>query len=516
MANKRIIMRKVRELLRLKFEQNMSARQAAKILGMGKTSASQYVSGFKSSGARFSEIAALSDGELLRLLNLKKETGNPRFKDLQEQFPYFEKELKRTGVTLQLLWKEYKETRTDYFGYSQFCHHYYLWRKEQKVSMRMEHKAGDKMFVDFTGKKMCVTDPDTGEMVEQEVFVSVLGASQLAYIEAVASQTKADWVAVNQSALRFYGGVPAAIVPDCLKSAVTKPDKYEPQINETYNDFARHYQTVILPARALHPQDKALAENFVNNAYMHIYAPLRNQVFFSVEELNTALWEQLDIFNRRDFQGKDHSRQRLFDEIEKQQLKPLPTDSYELKTFSKCKVQYNHHIYLKEDKHYYSAPFRLTGKHVMAIYSQRTVDLYYNNQHVATHQRDQRPYKYTTKEGHRPPNHQYISGWSPQRFIRWGSQISEEAGLLITKILDSREHPEQAYKTCMGLLNLSKKHDHGDYTKACRKALKLGCTTYKFVKNTLETKAFNMTDEQQLELFQLPEHENIRGKEMFN
>ncbi len=516
MANKTIAMRKVRELLRLKFEQNLSARQAAKIIGIGKTAASQYIAGFKASGMKISNVGGMSDSELLTVINIRKESGNPRYKELLSLFPYFEKELKRTGVTLQLLWQEYTQTHTDYYGYSQFCHHYYHWRKEMKVSMRMEHKAGDKMFVDFTGKKLNVTDPETGEIQEYEVFVSVLGASQLSYIKAVASQKKADWIAVNQDALHFYQGAPAAIVPDCLKSAVIKSDKYEPQINETFNDFANHYQTVILPARALHPKDKSLVENFVRNAYTHIYAPLRNQVFFSVEELNTALWEQLDIYNQKNFQGKDYSRQQLFDEIEKNQLKPLPVDKYELKIFSESKVQYNHHVYLKEDKHYYSVPFQLTGKRVRIIYTTRTVDIYFNNNRVATHHRNYHAYGYTTKVEHRPPNHQYVSEWTPQRFIKWGRGISVEAEQVITRILDSRKHPEQAFKTCMGLLNLAKKYDQDDYIKACKKALQLNCTSYKFIKNTLKTKAFNLTDQQELELFKLPDHDNIRGKETYN
>ena len=516
MANKTITMRKVRELLRLKFEQNISARQAAKIVGIGKTAASQYIAGFKASGLKISIVSGMSDSELLNVINIRKEAENPRYKELFRLFPYFEKELKRTGVTLQLLWQEYTQAHAGYYGYSQFCHHYYHWRKDMKVSMRMEHKAGDKMFVDFTGKKMNVTDPETGEIQEYEVFVSVLGASQLSYIEAVASQKKADWIAVNQDALHFYAGVPAAIVPDCLKSAVIKSDKYEPQINETYNDFANHYQTVILPARALHPKDKSLVENFVRNAYTHIYAPLRNQVFFSVEELNMALWEQLDIYNQKNFQGKDYSRQQLFDEIEKNQLKPLPVDKYELKIFNESKVQYNHHVYLKEDKHYYSVPFQLTGKRVRLIYTSRIVDIYFNNNRVATHHRNYHAYGYTTKVEHRPPSHQYVSEWTPQRFIKWGRGISVEAEQVITRILDSRKHPEQAFKTCMGLLNLAKKYDHDDYIKACKKALQLNCTNYKFIKNTLKTKAFNLTDQQELELFKLPDHDNIRGKETYN
>lgn len=516
MANKRIEMRKIRELLRLKFEQNISARKAATIVGIGKTAASQYVSGFKSSGLSYTNVATMPDSDLLNAINAKKESENPRFKELSKQFPYFEKELKRTGVTLQLLWREYMESQSGCYGYSQFCHHYYHWRKETKVSMRMEHKAGDKMFVDFTGKKLSIVDAKTGEIQELEVFVAVLGSSQLSYIEAVPSQKKADWIGVNQNALHFYKGVPNAIVPDCLKSAVIKANKYEPQINETYNDFAQHYQTVILPARALHPQDKSLAENFVRNAYTHIYAPLRNQTFFTIEELNTALWEQLDLYNRKKFQARDFSRQQLFDQVEKQQLKPLPSDSYELKTFNECKVQYNHHVYLKEDKHYYSVPFQLTGKKVLITYTSRNVEVFFKNSRIALHHRNRSIYGYTTKTEHRPQSHQFVSEWSPQRFIKWGRSISTEVEELITQLLESRQHPEQAYKSCMGLLSLSKKYDKEDYIKACKNALQLNLINYKFVKNTLETKAFNLTNEPGSEQGKLPNHQNIRGKEIYN
>ena len=516
MANKRICMRKVRELLKLKYEQNFSARHSAKLVGIGKTAATEYIAGFKISGLRYSDISSMSDSELLKLITTKKHIDNQRFIDLKEQFPYFEKELKRTGVTLHLLWKEYKTSRKDFYGYSQFCHHYYQWRKETKVSMHMEHKAGDKLFVDFTGKKLTVSNPETGEVTEHEVFVSVLGSSQLSYIEAIPTQTKADWIEVNQNALHFYKGVPAAIVPDCLKSAVIKANKYEPEINQSYKDFADHYGTVILPARALHPQDKSLVENFVRNAYQQIYAPLRNQTFFSLEELNQALWDELDKYNQKHFQGKDYSRQQLFDEIEKQQLKPLVKDKYDLKTFNKCKVQYNHHIYLKEDKHYYSVPFQYTGKNVMLTYTSRTVEVYHNNLRIASHKRNRHAYGYTTDNNHRPNNHKFIADWTPERFIKWAQKISPEVEQVITKIIDSRQHPEQAYKTCIGLLNLQKKYDKRDYIKACKKALTLDCLSYKFIKNILDTKVFNLDTEQELELMQIPEHKNIRGKEHYN
>jgi len=516
MANNRINMRKVRELLRLCVEQEISARQGARVVGIGKTAASQYVSGFKASGITLASLEAMSDTELLTILNLKRESENLRYNKLLQFFPQYEKELKRTGVTLQLLWEEYCQAHSDGYGYSQFCHHYYLWRKVRKVSMHVEHKAGDKMYVDFTGEKLSYVDPLTGEIIPCEVFVSVLGSSQLSYIEATASQTKADWIAVNQSTLRFYGGVTAAIVPDCLKSAVTKADYYEPVINETYADFAEHYGTVIIPARALHPQDKALAENFVRNAYTQIFARLRNQIFFSLEELNEALWEQLDAYNRKNFQSRDYSRQQLFEEIEKQYLRPLPLHSYEMKTFCENTVQFNHHIYLKEDRHYYSVPHELTGKKVKVTYTNRFVEIYFNNLRVASHHRDRDLYGYTTKPEHRPPSHRYVSEWTPERFIKWGKKIAPEVEQLITLILESRPHPEQAYKSCMGLLGLEKDHELDHIIKACRKALQVNCITYRFVKNTLTTKAFNLPPEEELTLFKLPDHENIRGKEKYN
>lgn len=517
MANTPISMRKVRELLRLSCQENKSARQAAQIVGIGKTAASHYIAGFKSSGLSYSAIQQLSDTDLLQAINVKKATENQRYQELSQLFPYFEKELKRTGVTLQLLWEEYKPDRKEHYEFSQFCHHFRLWRKESKVSMHMEHKAGDKLFVDFAGQKLSITNPTTGEITHYEVFVAVLGSSQYSYIEAVASQQKADWIAVNENALRFFGGVPAAIVPDCLKSAVIKANKYEPEINASYADFAEHYGTVILPARAMHPQDKSLAENFVRSAYTHIYAPLRNQVFFSIEELNQAIWERLEVYNQKKFQQRDYSRQFLFDQVEKKELRPLPRDYYDLKEFCQIKVQYNQHIYLKADKHYYSVPYQLTGKEVNVVYSSKNVEIYHNNLRVAMHLRNRHPYGYSTIKEHLSAEHQYVAKWSPRRFIKWAGEIGPEAERVITLVLESRSHPEQAYKSCMGILGLEKKYGKASFLKACGKALELNCIQYKFIKNTLETKAFNLTQESETEnLGVLPKHENIRGKDMYN
>jgi len=509
-------MRKVRELLQLKFEQGLSARDAALRVGIGKTAASEHITSFSSSGLTLQEALALSDTDLIGILHLQKQTFNERYKTLSARFPEYEKELKLTGVTLQLLWKEYADQTVDGYSYSQFCYHFDEWKKVQKVSMHIEHKAGDKMYVDFTGTKHSVINPQTGEITEYEVFVAVLGSSQYAYIEAVSSQTKADWIQMNENALRFFAGVPKAIVPDCLKSAVIKADKYEPVINETFSDFARHYNTTILPARALHPKDKSLAEGFVLMAYRRIYAPLRKQTFFTLQELNQAFWEQLDKHNQILFQGRDYSRRQLYLSQEKSQLKPLPVAFYDFKEYTTAKVQYNHCVYLKEDKHYYSVPFQYTGKKVLISYSNRLVEIYYNNERIASHHRDFIPYEYTFNDQHRPTPHQFVLKWNPERFINWGQEIGTEAGQVIQQVLQSKTHPEQAFRSCMGILNLAKKHPKDDFLKACKKASESGCYTYRFIANTLKNKMFNLEPEEELNQLKINFHDNIRGKEWYN
>jgi transposase len=363
MAKKRIDMRKVRKLLRLHYEQGVdSVRQLSQLCGIGKTTASEYLQAYKRSGLTYSQVTELSDSALQTALKGSEKAENAKYEDLYQRFPHFDQELKKHKMSIKVLWEEYKHGHPDPYEYSQFCTHYYKWRQSSKISMHIDHKAGDKLFVDFTGQKLCYVSSTTGEVVTCEVFVAVLGASQKAYIEAVPTQQKHDFISVNESALHFFGGVPRAIVPDCLKSAVTKANKYESEINETFNDFASHYNTAILPARALHPKDKSLVESFVRQAYDHIYAPLRNQTFFSLEELNAALWEQLDNYNAKHFQIRDYSRQMLFEEVERSALRPLVKERYEIRTFNTLTVNFNYHIYQKEDLHYYSVPYQLVKK----------------------------------------------------------------------------------------------------------------------------------------------------------
>lgn len=369
------------------------------------------------------------------------------------------------------------------------------------------------MFVDFTGKKLQVVDKHSGEIQDVEVFVAVLGASQYTYVEAVDSQKKHDWLKVNANAIEFYGGVPAAIVPDCLKSAVIKSNRYEPDINPEYADFASHYGTTILPARPVHPKDKALVEGAVRIVYTHIFAVLRDQIFHSITELNAAIRETLTVYNTRPMQKLNVSRQQLFNQIEKDALHSLPAQRYEVKHFKSLKAQFNYHIYLSEDKHYYSLPFRYRGKQMLVSYTDSIVEIFYKNRRIAFHKRNRTPNGYSTIKDHMPTAHRAYSDWNPQRFITWAQSIGQHTEDAIKTVLKSRQHPEQSYKTCLGILNLSKNYEKSRIDNACKTALYFDRCYYKAIKNILD----KGIDQYQPDLFgPQPEHENIRGNKYYN
>ena len=514
MSNWRISMNKMRGIIRLSEGNGLSNRQIARALNISRPVVSQYLIDYKASGLSYDKIAVMNDDELMDVFenNRKKESG--KYQKLSEKFDYFVKELKKPGVTLDILWKEYKKENQDGYSRTQFCYYFQVWRNSSEVTMHIEHKAGEKLFVDYTGKKLLVCDRKTGAGREVETMVAILGASQLTYAEAVESQKKEDWIKANEHALRYFGGVTQAIVPDCLKSAITNGNKYEADINPEYNDFARYYGTVILPARPDCPKDKALAENAVKIIYTRIFAPLRNSMFYSLEELNEAIWENLETHNNTMFQRMKISRWELFNETEKGALKPLPAEKYELRGFLNLKVQFNYHIAFSPDTHYYSVPWQNKGKRVTVIYTATSVEIYHKNIRIAFHQRDRTVNGYATLKEHMPPQHQFYDGWSPQRFINWGKEIGSETQIMIEKILESRKFPEQAYKVCLGILNLSKKHGNQRLNLACMRALQFNCYSYKSVKNILE-KGLERVEEETAPL-ELPLHENIRGKQYFN
>ena len=507
-------MEKIREILRLSQELRFSIRQIAAATQVSKTSVGEYLAEYKRSGLSYQGVMDMTDTEVAELFEKGNKKANPMYESLSKEFPFYEKELARVGVTLYLLWEEYKERFPDGFSYSRFCHHYKMWENKLKAGMHIEHKAGDLIYADFTGKKMHYFDTDTGEAIAVEIFITILGASQLIYVEAVKSQKLEDWIWANENAWRYYGGATRGICPDNLKAAVTKACNYEPLLNETYDDLARHYNTVILPTRPGKPKDKALVENAVRIIYQRIFAKLRNQQFFSLGELNQAIWEALEEINNATFQRRDISRRQLFNEIEKNQLQSLPATRYEIRHHQVSKVEFHHHVYLREDKHYYSVPHQHTGSKVKTLYTDRTVEIFRDNVRIALHQRDRKPYGYTTDKAHMPPEHQFIDGWDTGRFIKWASKMGGSVEGFIKCLLDSKEHPQQAFKSCLGVLKLSKEYSPGDLEIVCGRALEFNSISYKFIKNSLRNNTHKLDLEKPIET-KLPFHQNIRGKENY-
>lgn len=514
MPRKRTNVEKIREILRLSQELKFSIRQIAEATGVSKTSAGEYLAEYKRSGLSYQEVLNINDKELAEIFEKHNKSVNPMYEDLSKEFPYYEKELARVGVTLYLLWEEYKERYPDGFSYSRFCHHYRMWESKLKAGMHIEHKAGDLTYADFTGKKMHYVDKNTGEVIPAEVFITILGASQLIYVEAARSQKLEDWTWVNENAFWYYGGVTRGICPDNLKAAVTRACNYEPLLNETYDDLARHYNTVILPTRPGKPKDKALVENAVRIVYQRIFARLRNQTFFSIAELNEAIWIELEEINNAPFQRRNISRRELFNDIEKNELQPLPKERYEIRRFQVSRVEFNHHIYLRDDKHYYSVPYQYTGQKVKTLYTERNVEIYYDNVRIALHKRDRRPYGYTTEPSHMPAEHQFIDGWNTDRFVRWASKIGGSVETFIHRLLDSKEHPQQAFKSCMGVLQLSKGYKPEDLEIVCNRALDFNSISLKFIRNSLKNNIHKTELGNPVEI-KLPFHENIRGRENY-
>jgi transposase len=510
MPRKRINMKKIREIIRFKETANMSDRKIARALNISRPVVAQYLKDFNASGLTYEETKDIPDSRFLALFEKQRNKRCSKYEDISKLFPYFVMELKKTGVTLMILWNEYQKEHPDGYSYSQFCYHFQVWRNASKVTMHIEHKVGDKMFVDYAGDKLAIVDRKTGKEQPVEVFVAILGASQLTYAEASFSQKSEDWIRSNERAFIYCGGVTQAIVPDNLKSGVTQSNRYEPGINIMFDDFAGHYQTVILPARVRRPQDKALVENAVNLVYQRIYAPLRNRIFYSLEELNEAIWDLLEQHNNIPFQRLKTSRRELFDNIEKPVLKPLPKERYAIKQSKELTVQFNYHVELREDRHYYSVPWQLKGKRVRVVYDDRNVAIYCDNVRIIQYKRDRSPNGYTTLHTHMPPHHRFYAQWSPERFIRWAQSIGDDVAEIIQMVLTSRKHPEQAFKTCMGILNLVKKHGPDRLNKACARALGFGFYSYKRIKNILDR---GLEEEPLIESRELTvsSHENIRG-----
>ena len=514
MARKRTGMKKIREILRLHENGHLSNRQISSALKISRQTVNNYIKLYEKNGLSFQELESKNDTELLILFGFTEKKKHVRANNLEKQFLYYTKELKKTGVTLKVLWEEYISKYPDGYSYSQFCFNFAKLCDSKNVSMHITHKAGDKSFVDFTGKKFSIRDRSSGVDTQVETFISVLGASQLTYVEVVANQKMGNWIKANENAFLYFGGVSAAIVPDNLKSGVTKASKYEPEINPTYMNFSRHYDTIILPARPYKPKDKSLVENMVSIIYTRVYAALRNQIFYSIEELNKAIKPLLEKHNNTSMQKLGISRRELFEEIEKDALKPLPADRYEIKDYERLTVLFNYHIFLKAEKRYYSVPYRYKGIKADVFYTANTVEIYHNNERIAVHCRSSKR-GYSTTPSHMPANHRFMYNWNPQRFLKWADKVGPNVNKIIAKILDRAKHPEQSYKVCLGILNLPKQYNETRVDKACAKAMEFGFYSLKRISNILKNNLEDVQEEFSFSEKPLPEHENIRGQNYY-
>ncbi len=457
MANLTISMSKIRKILKM-YSQQRAIMTIAAQADASRNTVKKYIAAFNDSGFTFEEVNALNDKELEDLFGKSREhPPNARMQSMLRCFPHVDKELKRTGVNRQMLWEAYYKEFPDGYQYSQFCFYYNQWKARVNPTMHMDHKVGDKLYVDFAGEKMSYTDKETGEIMPVEVFVAILGASQLTYVEAVMSQQKEDFIAACENTLHFIGGVPAAIVPDNLKAAVTKSSRYEPTLNETFEDFADHYGTTILPARAYRPRDKALVEGAVKIIYTKIYAPLNKHVYHSLTELNTAIWQTLEGHNSQLLKGRNYSRKLQFEEIERQTLAPLPVLRYQFKKQFQARVIKNGHVNLGPDKHYYSVPYRYIGKRVKLLYSRTIVEIYSNYERIALHPRNKNPYGYTTDKEHMASTHRFKSDWTPDMFLDWEPPFMRMSGCISFRYWNVNNTRNRLTSPAWGYLALQKK-----------------------------------------------------------
>ena len=511
MANKAIAMSRIRQIIRL-YTQSTSKKKISVLTASSRNTVKKYINKFIQERLTYEDIEAMSDYALDLLFSVEPPPPKDlRYEELQLLLPGIEKQMKRKGMNITLQWEKYQASHPNCYAVAQFYKHYRNFTERTHPAMHIEHKAGDKVYIDFAGEKLQVVDKDTGEVRPVEVFAAILGCSQLTYVEGVYSQKKEDLIGACENGLHYFGGVPMAIVPDNLRSAVTKSSKYEPTINQAFANFAEHYNCVVLPARAYKPKDKALVEGIVKIIYRSIYVKVTEKVYTSLEELNIAIREALELHNNACFKGRTYSRRGQFEEIERAALQPLPVFRYECKQQATVTVMKNGHACLGADRHYYSVPYKYIGKKVRILYNGTTVEIFFHYECIATHPRHQRKYHYTTLTEHLASTHQYISDWTPEKFIEQGRAIHDEVARYIASVMEHKQHPEQAYRSCLGILNMARKVGSQRIASACKRAHSYGVYNYPIILQILEKNMDYLDDEQQIPALPMPQHLNIRG-----
>lgn len=511
-------MSKVRNIIKL-YTEGVSKQSIGERIGVPRNTVKKYIRLFLASGKSLDDLRAMKDGELEQLFLSMSPSyhreDSPRFTALELFFPIMEKTLKSRESTKEKLWRQYIAQHPDGYRLSQFKDYYLQWLKRRNPVMHIEHKAGEKMYVDYAGKKLEIVDPTTGSIVQVEVFVAILGASQLTYVEATYSQKKEDFIKSCENALHYFGGVPNVIVTDNLKSAVTKSSRYEPTLNEAFQDFVSHYMMAALPAGPYKPKHKALVEGAVKIIYRTIYGSVKEMIYSSIDLLNVAIRKELELHNNRLMSGRPFSRRHLFEDIERDTLHALPEHWYELKRRKTVTVMKNNYVCLSEDKHYYSVPYTYIGKKVALLYSESEVEIYHRYERIAVHKRNRHLFGHTTENEHLASQHRYMSDWNPDKFIARAAEIGKETQEYIVQLLSTRQHPEQTYRSCQGVLSFAARAGNFRLNNACRRALQYGDYSYHTIRVILEKGLDKNIDEALDEDQILPTHNNIRGKKYY-
>lgn len=474
-------MSKFREILRL-HELGHNKSEIARSCLMARSTVRDYLQRAQRLSLRHEQLTQLSDSEIQQLLG-KGQRQSSQAKPTID-FEYIHRELQHKGVTLGLLWMEGKERGDWQYSYSGFCRRYRQWKKRQNLSMRQVYKGGDKLFVDFCGLTVPITNLKTGEVSQAQIFVASLGASNYTYAEATPSQTLENWIGAHQRALVFLGGVPTAIVPDNLKSGVKDPCRYEPEINWTYQEFAEHYHVIILPTRPVVPRDKAKVENAVQQVERHILAPIRHETFTSFTQLNRAVRTRLEQPNQRIMRDYGLSRRALCEQVDQPELKPLPTQAFEFGHWKKARVNLDYHI--EFERHYYSVPYEYVRKRVMVKITESLVQIFHDHQRIAVHERSRVLFHHSTQEGHMPPEHWAHKTLSKDKFLVWAQQIGPATQRQVEAIFQKRAYDEQAFRTLRGVQHLSTAHGAQRLEAACKRANAMGMVGQRYLRSMLQ------------------------------
>jgi transposase len=506
MAAERLSMRKLREVLRLA-ALGHSKRAIGRSLQISHNTAALYLRRAVEAGVTWPSCEALDDATLESLL-VPPPPEPGRGRPLPD-WAVVHKELRRKAVTLQLLWLEYKAAHPDGFQYTQFVTRYRAWEETIDPVLRQEHRAGEKVFVDYAGHTLPVIDPTTGELRDAQLFVGTLGASNFTFAELTWTQSLPDWIGSHVRMYAYFGGVPQLTVPDNLKSGVRHACYYDPDVNPTYLDLARHYGTTILPTRTAAPRDKAKVETGVQICERWLLAPLRNHTLVGLAEANREVARLLEALNDRPFQKLPGTRRSRFEELDRPELSPLPATRYQYAEWKKARVNIDYHI--EVDRHYYSVPHALLRKQVDVRLTATSVEVLHGGKRVAAHPRSHRKGGFTTEAGHRPKSHQKHLEWTPERLVRWGQSVGSATGTLVQRILENKPHPEQGYRACLGLLRLGKRYTPERLEAASFRALRSGATSYRSVKSILEHNLDQVPLEEQARLDLPAEHEHVRG-----